>query len=208
MLAENHTIRGVEDLPLILTLNAGGEPLGWVNYERYAFYYTKDKILWSLGQVEYILRGGINSKTGQQSTLVIDSIVAIDNGVSPTKYRHPHPRLTNPALFERDMKLCAYCGEQYKKSMLTRDHVTPRSIGGSDIWENVVTACKRCNQKKDARLPEEANMPLLYVPYAPSYNEHLILMNKRILADQMQFLMEGVSKHSRLHQLYENGDIN
>lgn len=190
----------VDQLPLILALNAGGEPLGWINYEKSAFYYAKNKVKWSLGQHEVVLRGGTNAKTGKQSTLTIDTIIALDNNKSPSHYRKETPHLSNRALFERDRKVCAYCGGVFSLSKLTRDHVLPTSKGGPDIWTNVVTACDSCNRTKDDRTPEQANMPLLYVPYTPSYNETLILLNKRILADQMEFLLKGVPKNSRLHK--------
>ena len=45
---------------------------------------------------------------------------------------------------------------------------------------------------------EQARMPLLYVPYVPSQHEAFILRNRRILADQMEFLMAGVPAGSRL----------
>ena len=41
-------------------------------------------------------------------------------------------------------------------------------------------------------------MPLLYAPYVPSLWEDFILRNRRILADQMEFLMAHVPKSSRL----------
>lgn len=192
-------IESVDSLPLILALNSGGEAMGWINYERCAFYYAKEKVLWSLGQYEVVLRGGTNAKTGKQSILTMDTIVAIDNGTSPTKFRKLDPLLSNKTLFERDKNICAYCGTDCKRVDLTRDHVTPTSKGGKDTWENVVAACYGCNQYKGDKTPEQANMPLLYIPYTPTYNEHLILQNRRILADQMEFLMKGVSKHSRLH---------
>jgi hypothetical protein len=52
----------------------------------------------------------------------------------------------------------------------------------------VVTACKRCNARKGSRSPEEAHMPLLAIPYVPNLAEYLVLRNRRILADQMEFL--------------------
>ena len=91
-------------------------------------------------------------------------------------------------MFARDQQLCLYCGRQYHRGTLTRDHVQPVSKGGRDIWENVVTACFHCNSRKGNRTPQQAGMPLLAVPYRPSWIEHLILSNRNILADQMAFL--------------------
>ena len=36
-----------------------------------------------------------------------------------------------------------------------------------DSWENMVTACVRCNVKKGNRTPKEAAMPLRYPPRKP-----------------------------------------
>ena len=66
--------------------------------------------------------------------------------------------------------------------------MVPLSQGGQDIWENVVSACGACNSRKADRTPAQARMPLLAVPYRPSWIEHLILSNRHILADQMAFL--------------------
>ena len=197
---ERYLESGPKNMPLILALNSGGEPLGWITYKDTAFYYAKNKILWSLGQHEVVLRGGTNAMTGQQSILVMDTIVAIDNGVSPFKFRNKSPSLSNRTLFERDRNICGYCGGVFTKKELTRDHIKPVSKGGLDVWENVVTCCYGCNQWKGDRTPEEADMKLLYVPYTPSYNEHLILQNRRILSCQMEFLLKGVNKNSRLFQ--------
>ena len=110
-------------------------------------------------------------------------------GLSPT------PALTNPALFARDQQLCLYCGQEIRRQHLTRDHVVPLSHGGKDIWENVVAACFHCNSRKGGRTPQQAHMPLLAVPYRPSWVEHLILSNRNILADQMAFLKNHLPKH-------------
>lgn len=187
-------------LPKILALNAGGEAMDWISYEDCATYYAKGKIVWSLGTHEVKLRGGTNAKTGLQSVLTMDTIVALKNDVSPGKFRNRDPRLTNKTLFERDRNLCAYCDTTFKLRDLTRDHVTPSSKGGKDVWENVVTACCRCNQRKSDMTLEQAGMQLIYIPYTPTFNEHLILKNRNILADQMDYLMKGVSKHSRIHE--------
>lgn len=196
---QNTTIEQLTRLPMILALNKSGAPLDWISYERSAYYKAKGKILWTMGQHEVILRGGMNAVTGQQSRLILDSIVAIDYEKNPNSHRKNSPTLSNKTLFERDRNVCAYCGTSCKSNDLTRDHVMPQSRGGKDTWENCVAACYGCNQYKEDRTPEEADMPLLYVPYVPSFNEYLILRNRNILNDQMEFLLKGVSKHSRLH---------
>ena len=94
--------------------------------------------------------------------------------------------------------VCAYCGRDFHEEDLTREHIIPFAQKGVDIWMNVVTACRACNHRKSNRTPEQANMPLLYAPYVPSLWEDFILRNRRILADQMEFLMAHVPKSSRL----------
>ena len=63
---------------------------------------------------------------------------------------------------------------------------------------NVVTACRGCNQLKSGRTPEQAGMELLYAPYVPNKAEYLILCNRHILADQMDFLARHVPSISRV----------
>ena len=68
-------------------------------------------------------------------------------------------------MFQRDHHTCQYCG--YRGDKLSLDHVIPRSRGGQDTWENVTTACIRCNVRKGNRTPKEADMPLNSVPRRP-----------------------------------------
>ena len=139
--------------------------------------------------------------TGTQSTMKIDSIIAI-KGQALAKLGHRAnmvPRLTNRALFRRDRNICGYCGHEYTTAHLTRDHIYPRSKGGKDTWKNCVTACSSCNKRKDDKTLDQAGMQLIYVPYAPNKAEYLLLMNRKVLADQMEFLIKMVPEHSRLH---------
>ena len=108
------------------------------------------------------------------------------------------PPLNNLELFRRDRNTCLYCGREFPDGALTRDHVIPISRGGHDLWSNVVAACKRCNSHKGCRTPDEAGMPLLAIPYVPNLAEYLVLRNRRILADQMEFLksqFKSVERH-------------
>ena len=73
-------------------------------------------------------------------------------------------RPTRQAIFRRDHHTCQYCGS---KQNLTIDHVMPRARGGKDTWENLVTACVTCNNRKGDRRPEELGLTLAKVPKAP-----------------------------------------
>lgn len=74
--------------------------------------------------------------------------------------------LSRQNIFKRDRMKCVYCGS---KEALTLDHVIPKSLGGRDTWDNLVTACQKCNSKKGNMTPEEAGMELRYMPFRPSF---------------------------------------
>lgn len=74
------------------------------------------------------------------------------------------PSVNRKEVLRRDHNTCQYCGTTHN---LTLDHVLPLSKGGSHAWDNVVTACGSCNQKKGDRTPEQAGMPLRNRPKAP-----------------------------------------
>ena len=94
------------------------------------------------------------------------------------------------------MILCSYCDDA---PATERDHVVPKSRGGSDLWDNVVAACRRCNHWKGDRLLHECSMELMALPYVPNFAEYLALINSgRILGDQMDFLRTQFSRESRL----------
>ena len=175
------------NLPRVLSLDACGRILDWITWREAAHLYARDAVAWTLGSPCFVLRGGINRITGLQSRLDLHSIVA-SRGHARAGAMSPSPALNNAALFARDTHLCLYCGQEFSRWQLTRDHVVPRSQGGRDLWENVVSACLACNARKGGRTPAQAHMPLLAVPYRPSWVEHLILCNRNILADQMDFL--------------------
>jgi hypothetical protein len=82
---------------------------------------------------------------------------------------------------------------------LTRDHITPVSQGGHDRWSNVATACRRCNNYKGGRTPEQAVMELIAVPFTPNYAEYIYLKGRRVLVDQMQYLLAHIPRSSPLH---------
>lgn len=189
----------MRELPLVLQLDVAGNPHCWVTYEKSAYYYTKGLVAWEGAPVEFTLRGGKSRMAGEQSTLTMNTIIAVKGKVNEKQLAQMNRvPLTNKALFRRDHNICAYCGNEFAHYDLSRDHIKPTSKGGPNTWMNVVTACRGCNKAKDARTPEQAGMQLLYVPYVPNRAEYLILQNRKILADQMDFLIKRVPKESRL----------
>jgi 5-methylcytosine-specific restriction endonuclease McrA len=94
--------------------------------------------------------------------------------------------------------MCLYCGGVFSPHELSRDHVLPLSRGGRDVWTNVVTSCRRCNNRKADRNPEQAGMELLAVPFVPNQYEFLYLTNHNVLVDQMEFLKTRFSSHIKL----------
>ncbi|MFQ5660036.1 MAG: HNH endonuclease [Gammaproteobacteria bacterium] len=179
--------------PLILRLDIAGTADTWVPWQDAVCLYSRDMIAWTAGEREFRFRGGICRRTGRRSTVDISSIIAIKHSAPHKHVRRTIPPLTNRELFLRDARLCMYCGHQHLESNLTRDHITPLSRGGRDRWSNVVTACRICNTRKGNRTPEEAHMPLLAIPYVPNWAEYLALSNRKILADQMEFLKSQFS---------------
>lgn len=186
--------------PRILIVDANGQPVRWAALPRTARYYASGKVITDLGVNLFSMHGGLQEKTGARSEFVASSIVMI-RGRHRIPVGHPHVGLTKHRLFARDRNVCGYCGQRFVESELTVEHITPVSRGGRHEWANVVTACRSCNTRKGSRRPEEAGMPLLYVPYAVCRNEGFILSNRRILADQMAFLQVSLPRHSRWYAL-------
>ena len=182
-------------LPRVLSLDAHGRILDWMHWQDAVCLYVRDAVAWTLGDPCITVRGGTCRATGLQSVVELHPIVAA-RGHAHAKALDPSPALTNTALFARDANLCMYCGDEFPRHALTRDHVVPVSRGGRDVWENVVCACHACNSRKGGRTPQQAGMPLLAVPYRPSWVEHLILSNRHILADQMAFLRSHLPRRA------------
>jgi hypothetical protein len=185
-------------IPLkVLKLSAQGLPQSWISLEQAVIHYAAQEVRWEAGGQVAVFHGGHNAITGQQSIIEVNSIIGTKGApnINPFDLR---PGLTNSKLFARDRNLCAYCGDHFHENELTREHIVPFAQNGQDHWMNVVTACRACNAHKANRTPEQARMPLLYAPYVPSLWEDFILRNRRILADQMEFLMVHLPRHSRL----------
>lgn len=142
-------------------LNATDVPLGVVAARRAVVLVLKEK-------AEVVATDGL---IFHSETLAIEapSVVRLHRFVKvPFRARAP---LTRRAVFARDDWRCQYCGAGAENL----DHVLPRSRGGEHVWENVVAACRRCNAKKENRLPDEAGLRLARRPFAPADGFRLTL---------------------------------
>lgn len=181
----------------ILKLDAAGQPVGWLKPPEAAGYVAKGQVAWQHGRTLHRLRGGHNSH-GIQSVIELPSIMAV-KGCTPYKARTRTIVLTKQSLCMRDRFMCAYCGGVFPEDELEMEHILPESRGGERTWMNIVCADRRCNARKRDRTPDEAGMKLLFLPYVPNMHEGLILEGRKIIADQMEFLMSGIPRHSRLN---------
>ena len=192
----------------ILALDRDYQPHQWLTREDAIVHEATNEVIDHLGEAIFLFRGGHN-RDGVQSTIATSSIIVLSG--APRSRVHRHPALTNSALFKRDRHLCAYCGKVFPHSQLTRDHVMPTSLGGPDVWMNVVTACRGCNSTKSNLRPGErlshrrpgpqgnGQFHPLYVPYVPCKAEAMIMRNRDIKADQMEFLLARIkNKQSRV----------
>jgi len=185
----------------VLRTDVAGMPLEWIDYKEAVRLFHTEQVAYACGSPLYRLRGGINARSGKRTVVEVSSIIAtIGHSNNPGTLRSDYvPPLNNETLFKRDAYLCMYCGTRFPTQQLSRDHVRPFCRGGENIWTNVVTACRRCNNAKAYRTPEEARMHLLAVPFTPTYAEYIYLKGRRVLADQMQYLLAHFPRSSPLH---------
>ncbi|MFM1593161.1 MAG: HNH endonuclease [Woeseiaceae bacterium] len=186
---------------LVLRTDVAGMPLEWIDYREAIRLYHSRQVAYSSGSRLYTTFGGYAAATGIRSSIEVNSIISTRNRSKGSSFSRDKymPPLNNRTLFKRDAGICLYCGINFEVNFLTRDHITPLSKGGLDVWTNVATACRRCNNHKGGRTPEEATMQLIAVPFTPTYAEYIYLKGRHILADQMQFLLAHMPRTSPLH---------
>ncbi|MBI3873353.1 MAG: HNH endonuclease [candidate division Zixibacteria bacterium] len=141
----------------VLVLNQNYEPLSVCTAKRAV-------VLVFLGKAEIIERlDGRMVRTARQS-FPVPSVVRLGLYVARPQKR---VLLTRRNIIKRDGHRCQYCGQS--RTAMTVDHVIPKNRGGDDSWENLVSACVHCNNKKGHRTPDEADMPLRRLPRRPSH---------------------------------------
>lgn len=94
--------------------------------------------------------------------------------------------LTRRAVFARDGGRCIYCNSP----ATSLDHVIPRSRGGLHVWENVVSACRRCNHVKADRSFSDLGWRMRHAPFQPVGPAWRILGAGRADPDWMPYLVD------------------
>lgn len=183
----------------VLQLDIQGTPQRWITLEQAALHYATDTVAWADGSAPLrSLRGGINALTGRQSLIEVHPIIAL-RGAPRINLFDVMPSFSKLKLFRRDRLTCAYCGQRFTERELQCEHIVPESRGGGWTWMNLVTACGPCNGRKACRTPDEAGMPLLYLPYVPSRFEDFLLEGRHIRTDVHDWLAARLPKGSRLN---------
>lgn len=143
-----------------LVLNASYEPLHVVHWQRAI------QLLFQ-GKVEVVEDSDREVRT-ISLTLKVPAVLRLIQYVRVPQQQQII-RFSRLNVFVRDNFTCQYCAKKTVKSQLTLDHVIPVVQRGGKSWENIVTCCKTCNQKKGGRTPEQARMKLIRKPIEPRW---------------------------------------
>jgi 5-methylcytosine-specific restriction endonuclease McrA len=149
-----------------LLLNASYEPLRVVDWKRAI------NLLWQ-GKVE-VLEVYDREIHGFSITIKLPSVIRLLTLIR-IKEAHHNVRFSRANIFARDKHRCQYCSRNGRSDELTFDHVIPISRGGRKSWDNIVTACIRCNSRKSGCTPREAGMALRKKPSKPRWSPVLTI---------------------------------
>ena len=144
-----------------LVLNADYQPLSYYPLSLWGWQDTIKAVF--LDRVNIVAEYDLKVN-GTTFSINLPSVISLKKFIPFTK-KIPFTRFN---LFLRDGFKCQYCNIMFKASELTFDHVISRSKGGLSSWENVVSACFKCNNKKGSLSFKEANMRLVRRPKEPT----------------------------------------
>lgn len=142
-----------------LVLSSSWEPIEHIGWERAITLLT-------LGRVEVVAEHEDRVVRSVSVTFKIPSIIRFLTGALR---RRRGVRYSKESIHARDKGRCQYCNVAVSIKEMTQEHVVPRAQGGRTTWTNIVAACKRCNETKANRTPQQAGMKLLSKPERPKY---------------------------------------
>ena len=168
-----------------LVLNASFEPINIVSWQRAI------QLLFQ-GKVE-VIEESEREVRSVRLTIRIPAVLRLIQYV-PLMRKKQIIRFSRANIFLRDHHQCQYCGRKAGKSNLTLDHVIPVVQGGRKCWENIVTSCKTCNQKKGGRTPNQARLALIRRPEEPIW----------LPKTTIQFGVTIIPEHWKIYFHFEN----
>ncbi|MFM7542575.1 MAG: HNH endonuclease [Actinomycetales bacterium] len=136
-----------------LVLNATYEPLGVVSDRRALILVLNNR-------ATMVEDSGVELRYATGS-LSLPAVIRLHKFVK-IPYRHTVP-LSRRAIFARDGGRCVYC----TAAATSIDHVVPKSRGGDHTWDNVVSACHKCNHLKADKTLKELGWRLRSIPREP-----------------------------------------
>ena len=156
----------------VLLLNADATPLKIISWESAIILMLKD--------VAFVIKESEIVARSQFLTISVPSILMVKKYKNIKEKQFP---ATRELVLLRDSNTCQYCGGKFESAKLQLEHIVPKSRGGSKSMDNIVAACKKCNDKKVNKTPEEAGMTLLKRPKKVSYSESLKIVIARKYPD-------------------------
>ncbi len=103
-------------------------------------------------------------------------------------------RPSKKTIYERDKGICQYTGKKVSYNSATLDHVQPKSKGGKDSFENLVTCAPDVNFKKGNKSNKEAGLKLLKKPVAPLPVPVMALITEARIADWQWFIVKKIKQ--------------
>lgn len=167
-----------------LVLSTGYEPM-------YRVDWRAAMTMWVSGRVELLEAYTERPVRTASRPYARPAVVRYVSGV--TLYRGS-VKLTRDHLYIRDLGGCQYCGADVARPDATYDHVLPRAAGGRTRWDNMVLACRPCNQFKADRTPRQAGMALRRPPREPRaipMARAVIAFGERVPASWTPYLRVG-----------------
>lgn len=158
-----------------LVINADGQPVSYlplsiVQWKEAILYMYHDKCDVLEWYDDWVVRS-------QHWETRVPAVIMLKDYLRRTR----NPRFSKTNVYLRDMYQCQYCHDAVTNKTATMDHVLPISLGGKTTWDNIVTACSPCNNKKG----NTVKMKPYYKPYQPGYYE-LVRKRKQLGIDYIK----------------------
>jgi ribosomal protein L32 len=150
----------IEPNKTVLVLNSSYEPINLTNWRRAVVLLMKNK-----------------------AQVLSNRVIRLLNYVKIPMTKIMANKPSRSSIYKRDHNICQYCGSTRN---LTIDHVIPKSRGGKDTWENLVTACYPCNIKKGSKLLSETTLTLSKLPSRP-FNKIMLDLNGSNVDEWMEY---------------------